>query len=1354
MNVHRRLTFLLLAVLGPHMAVAADAPPAAAVAGAKAEAVPAAAEAAPAALAAPLRYRRVFVPQTEITNFVRGGYWPIRREQFNQLVDRIREQASSLLADGVWMESAEYTAVWADGQLTSGVARWRITHAASRAAALTLTPCTLALGAAVWRDGESEVPAIIGTDGTGELVVHVEKSGELIVPWTARGQTNAWGETSFDLVLAPSPVNRLSLDVDEGMAVVADCGVVTAMPADGSGDAVSRGMRRWAVELGGARRLRLTVSPSRAQQQRQLAASVQQESAYRLLPDGLEAVCGVTLSIDREPLESLTFEVDAELQVTGVQLDGRDAAWTMAEATAGRPRELRLQFDEPLTAGEFQVELTAIGPLTTEVPWRLPACRVKHVFWRQGTLGLTVPESVRLRQLVAHDARPVRVDRLPDGEEGELRRFQLFAAHGGVEVVLARRQPEITAALGTTVDVERGLMTARVAMDLRCAHGECFALEADVPAAWTIEGIDCESTGPIDDYETVAIDATHKRLRMPLAAALTPERPMHLVLTAHRSPSYTLLATHVRPLRLRNAAESSRLVAVNVDAGYRFNLEGDADLVRLDHANLAAADARRLRPRAGGIVFVDNQRAASLAIHVVREEPAYAATCFADVAWDGAAVAEQYRIVCRPESAPVDRVLIHLSQQRPDDMQWSLTGNRGGLSGVRKLTARQQQRAKLEAAGETWELTLGVASDEPFEIHGARRTTMAMPCSLALPTLPAADTQEGWLTVRSLDGSELSLRADAAKPILVEPTARGTYSTSRARYRFNPSGNAHVVMDVPREGAPRRPLWAWHCLLASQLLSTGQVVHSGTYLLESMGGRDVQFRLPAECVLRHVEVDGSEVPHLTDLGVRRYGVALPDEQRYVCLRITYLVSGKKFALTGDVAARFPEVDFPVLDAHWTVWLPPGIQPSSMHGKAWPREPRVPTRTDRLLGPLAAPESHCPFDFFSREHWGELAGGARGGRSSAAPAHDFLRTLGSQVLDVPAGATGGVSWRELLGGCVAWGEASPGPSLASVWVDVASLAEEGFSLNDAVTPVDETNPADAAATVLADARMVVVACGENLLLTSVQGFARHVASFEMTDNRVVAVARPGYRLSAEALTGEHGSDAAVVPLAAWITRPEAAGSPWRAAREIAWAGPMHHLWRACEVRVGPGTDCRLAVYRPAALQTLGWAALLATAGALCWLATTRPGLLVAAVPLGAVLALVVPELWVPVAAGLFVGTLLGTLLVLVRRRAPSRARGGIATAGNAHQVPSGVAVGTVLLVGLIAGSATLDGAEEPVPPGGTGPSGPVHQLIVPVDEAMEPVGGYDYLPLPLYDALHQRANAGRGMRYDWLVLSAG
>ncbi len=103
-------------------------------------------------------------------------------------------------------------------------------------------------------------------------------------------------------------------------------------------------------------------------------------------------------------------------------------------------------------------------------------------------------------------------------------------------------------------------------------------MEAQVPNAWTIDGIDADPTNSLHDYQIVAYEAEHRRLQIQLVHPLAADKSIRLKIRAHRTPNFPLAVEDIRPVEFLDASYASRLVAVAPEANYRLELEGDNQL--------------------------------------------------------------------------------------------------------------------------------------------------------------------------------------------------------------------------------------------------------------------------------------------------------------------------------------------------------------------------------------------------------------------------------------------------------------------------------------------------------------------------------------------------------------------------------------------------------------------------------------------------------------------------------------------------------------------------------------------------------------------------------------------------------
>lgn len=1303
----------------------------------------------------PVRYRRVYVPKSELERFTQG-YLPVKRQQFSELLEGLQRQQHAVVDPETWIQSAEYVAVFSKGRLTDGRAKLRVKQTGEAPSVLQLSPCQLALGAATWEGTDAASSAIVGNDLAGNSVALVRDSGLLQFSWTLRGQTNEWNETVFDVVLPSAPRNRLLVTLPVGFRLLSDCGIVSRdKETSRTEEKLPEDMERWTVRLGGNNRPRLTVVPRDGARQRKQLCDMRQETRYRLDDDGLEVDSEIEVDVHREHLDRLRFRVDSELQVTSVQLGNREVSWSLATAAGRKMRELQVRLEEPLQVGRHRFQLSAVGPLRTGDMWKLPRFHLDKAFWRQGTMTLELPRSLSLRHLETSEARQCRVAEETAREETSsptsIRRFDLFSSAGCLEVHVVRTVHQATAVVGTTIDLEPGSMTARCGVQLSCDAGQHYVFDADVPNAWILDGIEAESSDTLQDHQFVGYESSHKRLRIRLARPVTADRPVRLTLRAHRTSTLVLGVDEFRPLRFSNLRSVLRLVAIAPDPGFRLNLNGDAGVRRLDPDTLPPTQAELLESRGGAVLFRDDAQADFLTVKVTRNEPTFTAENHVRAEFSDDSLTESYRLVCKPESTRVNRLLVLLSQPRSEPVSWSLEA---GEDGNQLLSAKKVEEVGVELpqygrGGEIWELTLRHPYDQAFEIYGSRTTDFDSSQQLSLASFPGATSQEGWLSIVSVDGTTISTEATAAKPTPNPVLDPAQCSATRARYRYDVSRNARVLIKHADPPIPQAPLWAWHCLVRSQVFSNGDVTHEATYLLESAGGEEFQFDLPPGCNLINVEIDGSHVTwSLQTKANGGYTVVLPGERRFPRVTVVYASPKRTFQFLGRVAVRVPRVDIPVLDRQWRLWLAPGLRSLASPTGETGSPVREVTWSERLLGPFSARPHEKPWRPFNADQWTGW-GDAHGSPNSHC--RSFLQLLGARYLALAAQQSSAkVTWREL------WEryrqEAKPLDSMPRVWIDARNLSPDGYSVDSVINEPDSISPIHVASELLHGNNMAAVSHHDKVMITSLDRLALAGASVQATSISGVVNAVSDTYLSNEMKTLETWPRREVVPLDAWIAKPSVAQSPWKSEDQVSRRGVAGHYWRAHEIIPGLNGGQGVLIVRVEALKALGRAILLITAGLASWLCTRGPARLLAAMAVAAIVAFVVPAAWVPLASHLFLGLLVAGVALVVRYLA----RGGRAEPETTKSTtPSADVAVTPLLCALavfltwpthclFAASPSEESA------GQRKPSSEAYQVRVPVDEDGKPSGDYVYLPTEFYDIVHGRREQGAASPRKWLV----
>ncbi|MFN0018069.1 MAG: hypothetical protein ACKVP0_07410 [Pirellulaceae bacterium] len=176
---------------------------------------------------------------------------------------------------------------------------------------------------------------------------------------------------------------------------------------------------------------------------------------------------------------------------------------------------------------------------------------------------------------------------------------------------------------------------------------------------------------------------------------------------------------------------------------------------------------------------------------------------------------------------------------------------------------------------------------------------------------------------------------------------------------------------------------------------------------------------------------------------------------------------------------------------------------------------------------------------------------------------------------------------------------------------------------------------------------------------------------------------------------------------------------------------------------------IAVYSPGLVRIGSIALAIAAASLVAWFASRRLTLVLLLAALFAVVALLVPAAWSPLAAGVFWGCLSGILLNLVKPIATSRAAAPRLLSSTRTLMATNAA-GAFLILSMVAGrltvvySAPVESSDEP-------PAIKSHRVIIPVDANQKPQGEYVYVSLDFYTLLYRAPE--REQLPAWLLRSA-
>lgn len=849
--------------------------------------------------------------------------------------------------------------------LSGGRATLQIRHAGSAPSLLSLEPCRLAIQAPVWaepppaaaspassplanqppQDLSTQRPAILGVGADKQLTLRVEKSGSLEFAWTLVGQRETGAALAFDLQLPPAASNELRLTLPPGLVPTVEQGFVSLVADEGTASVASvkkdrPSARRWTIDVGGQTQFVVRLAPRDFLRDSRPLTLVRQSLAYSFSPHGMQLSADLKLDVLGEPIERIAMVVDRPLTLVTARSGGTQLSWYETDAAGKKPgaadsnaaagpardrnkpptndplgpRRIVVEFPEPIHGTGRLVRLGFVAPSISRS--RLPVIRPadEGLFWQEGSASLLVPLPLELDELTLKGCRQTKAEPLPAPSLGDAISLQYFRPDADVNVAIKRRGDRLQVRSGTTIDAGGNRLTGHYVADVSAQEGECFSLSAGVSPDWIIDSVETVPTDALADWSYKPSAGSAFPLEIALAKSVRPDQPVRLIINGRwrrAPPGERLRPNDLALATLREAPATRRVVAVHPGPPYRLQTTGAETLHRLDPKQLSAIDTALLGGGSigeGTLLFVDDEAADDLAVRLANDTPRFSGTVRLDAQITDASLVEAYRIRCKPESAELDRLLVHFSRRREEPMRWTLVdsdsgatqaGNRvaigrpsasdaSGIAGIgdsqdqivaRRFSADEQAAAGLTAGGEVWELTFRQPGSKPIEIQAVRTSALAADTPLSLAELVKADEQQGSVAIWSAGRRIPQINNRRLKPLAIAQAATGASpaaadsaprkaaelafrgDTELAAYDYSPveeivSAAVDPAPSLTVSPAAERPdAWAWSGQLDSYYSPDGSSQHVACWRIENTGRKRVRIQLPSGGTFQSAWID-------------------------------------------------------------------------------------------------------------------------------------------------------------------------------------------------------------------------------------------------------------------------------------------------------------------------------------------------------------------------------------------------------------------------------------------------------------------------------------------------------------------
>ncbi|MBN2577593.1 MAG: hypothetical protein JXB10_01195 [Pirellulales bacterium] len=969
----------------------------------------------------PLRFRRIGVPADRLAEAADGKekYLPLSAREFQRLLDRLHAPSGRGEATaGAEIRSAEYRAQLSDEGVLTGRVELEIRKSDQGAVFLPLSPCRLAVSKAWWSDpasphpnplpkgeGTSQSktqPAIVGVDARGETGVLVERSGRLLGDWSLRGRQETGNRWEYLIAGPVCPVSKLTLELPDTLRPEAE-----AVAVDEQNEKVSSSSRRltaaedyvdspaatvsrrlgntWRIQWTGSAPLRLLLRECPAG--RIVCQPVLRESrVYECTERGLSVSAQWRIRPSEQSCREVRVLMDPGLRLIAARYGDQEVPWTVSPLPDAQGERAVIALPRRLPAGGRILRLGAIAPLTLERSWRLPRLRPENLLWEDGEMILIVPAAFDLQELRPQDCRQTAVTSLGEPLPGESFQFQPFRAEATATIWLARRQSRLAAVTATTVEIGSGEVAAQVVVDVHSADALQLSQAAQIAPHWWIDAVESTPPQQVLDWSVESQSEETRRLRLDLARGSTSDRNWRLTFRARRLrvPGKNILRLEdLLPLHFAAPLSGRRLAAVKTTGPYELQVRREESAKCLALSELSPEELGLFAAPPGPLVF-EEEASAAVELTLKKQRPQYAGSVRVEVFARENRLHETFALRCRPESGPLDRVLVRLFPAVPTPPRWTVAGEEGPSLSARRWTADEQAAAGWSDAGETWELTLRRPHPMPLEICGMRERAFTGPTPIVLASLPEASAEEGLAVLRSPAAAAVRIDNRGLKSLPPEPSPGPSVSRIRGVFRYDPARDVASAREPPLSVAPAAapdvpPVFVWKGRLESWYSTSGATRHAARYVVQNSAAEALRFTLP-EGVSREdlpgVWIDDQPAAWRTvpvrsadgaSCGPVALSVPLPAKERPITVTLEYRSAPTPLKSVGRLTPPWCRPDVPLLDQSWTLWLPPGYEAVDKTADSQDFfRPIPPAR--RLFGPLERASPQGAFCGRDADRW--------------------------------------------------------------------------------------------------------------------------------------------------------------------------------------------------------------------------------------------------------------------------------------------------------------------------------------------------------------------------------------------------
>ena len=907
----------------------------------------------------------------------------VSREEFERL---LRASESELPGPRpAQLVSAHYTATLAGGALRDGRARLAAQRVGEEAVLVPLGTFNLAVRDLSWPNR----PAVWGTDQRGHtwLLMDGDNKDEVQMTWSAAGR-NVADELNFELQFPSAAISSLDLRLPRDQVLRS---TPEARRIDEGSDA---NWQVWRIQLGSERRCRIAVAPVKPKSDRPPTIVFEQELGAIVREQDLRFQTVFQVEVFDTPITNLTFNIPNSVEVYSVTY-GLDVPlpWKRPNKTdvAGT---LTVQLPGPLLGRSRAIRIEGVAVQKPNAAMISPQISIKDGIFLGGRHTLNIFAPLQLRSFRPTGFRQQSPTTVTGGVE-ESYTFQQLLPDAQLVVEVGRPPASLTSQVYCLFDANDSAWTLTTELTWIATSDGVFQTECQFPSDWEITDVRLASklgTARLAGWDATTPSPGTSILTVEFLEALAPTVPRTIRVLARRRPQGTGVSFPLPLPHPKDCLAVESTFGILVPSAFSPFVSEDSRLERMSPPDMPPADdsatrSKKLGPNQSEFWYRRDSSDGGGSMQLLSRLRRVTASSETIISASPGEYAESFRIRCQAEGAPLDRLLVFLTEPGAE-VRWSILSPRQSELVAQRVPVSQNADWNCPPTGELWELRLPPLPAGPIRIEGRRENRWMPQSSPALLMVPQAIDRRSQVTLRhpaSLDllVEPVSLDHSPVKAITVPETpedpdqppvsAINAISSEQSQTWTFDNSSAHLSITM-RNPERSREFPTMVSLRLRSLLSAnpqGFDLYRARIRLENgTTNDDLRIRLPASAILQQVTIAGqATVPNRQGDELLLSGL---DATSRDVVELLYRVPSHGGEVRDVHRIIVPQVSATVLGFTWEFALPPSVRICSEPvGVRLTRPLPVSAWTERLFGPLGRPIDEVFFNPFAVESWRQL-----------------------------------------------------------------------------------------------------------------------------------------------------------------------------------------------------------------------------------------------------------------------------------------------------------------------------------------------------------------------------------------------